>query len=175
MWWSNAAAGCAHSIPLKDAYLAYGVADTPLHHFHSSECSRRRRSRILCSLTMPKGKQSEHLPIRLSQDNSTPFSAQALFNQATWIFFMHIFHIWVSALFGSTIGDTAGVFIPFPMGCIFPAPLPQQLPYGHASLQKKGEDVTHSTPCFCPSNASIICQMPPRASSLQFPSGNWLC
>lgn len=134
----------------------------------------------LCSPIMPTGKQAQHLPIRLSQDNpiTPPFSAQALLNhlevahQATWNFIMCIFHLWVSALFGSTIADTAGVFIPFPTGCILPAPLSQQLPYGHASLQKEGEDVNHGTPCFCPSDASINCQASPRVSLLQFPSGN---
>lgn len=121
---SNAPAGSAHSIPLKVAYLAQGVADTPLHHFHSSECSRRSRSRIPAAPLCPKeNKHSTCQPdFHRTAPLYTPFSAQALLNhlevahQATWNFIMRIFHIWVSALFGSTTGDTAGVFIPFPMG-----------------------------------------------------------
>ena len=64
---------------------------------------------------------------------------------------------------------------PFPTGCPSPAPLPRQLPYGHGSLQREGGDVTHGTPCFCPSDAGILCQAPPSVSSCRFPNGSRDC
>lgn len=88
---------------------------------------------------------------------------------------MSICHLWISDLFHSTVWGCWSFYLPFPMGWLFPASLPWQLPYGHASLQQEEEDVTYGTSWFCPSDAAIVCQTSPRVRLLPFPNGSNGC
>lgn len=128
----------AQSIPLKAAHLACRVADTPLHHPHGSDCSRRRRSRTPCC---PLKKSSTPLacqafpgqlrscaisPYKLYStgwrgDTKLPGLLSCLFC-CLWVFDVSQHHMGLLQEFLS---------LPFPMGCLSPAPLPRQLPYGH--------------------------------------------
>lgn len=64
-------------------------------------------------------------------------------------------------------------FNPISNGVYFPCSPPSAAPTW-SCLSAEGRRCNSWHPYFCPSNASILCQAPPRVSSLQFTSGNWL-
>lgn len=73
------AATCgAHSFPLRVAHLTRRVADTPLHHCHSPDCSRGRRSKT-------HFKEKQHTTCLSGFHRRTPFThsfpAQDLLNR----------------------------------------------------------------------------------------------
>lgn len=176
------AGSCAHSIPLKVTHLARRAADAPLRRPRGSDCGKGRRSMAPCC-PLKKSSIPPACQAFTRQLHSCALSPYKLYSTGwrrdtklpgflscqfccLWVCDISQHHMRLLQDFSS---------LPFPMGCLSPAPLLWQLPYGRASPQQEGEDVTHGTPWFCPSDAATICQAPPRVSSLQFPNGSNDC